>query len=41
MTVNNSAVGQKAIIMKIKLSYVMNGQKFNHEAKIDGFPLGF
>jgi AP-1 complex subunit gamma-1 len=29
MVVNNSAVGEKAIIMKIKLSYVVNGQKCN------------
>ena len=41
MTVTNSAVGEKAIVMKIKLSYVINGQKVNAESKIEGFPLGF
>lgn len=41
MAVVNSTAGQKPIVMKIKLSYTMIGQKFNYEAKIDGFPLGF
>lgn len=41
MTITNSASGEKPIVMKIKLSYTMIGQKFNYEAKIDGFPLGF
>lgn len=27
MTVTNSALGQKPIVMKIKLGYVINGQK--------------
>lgn len=31
MTVTNSAVGQKPIVMKIKLSYSINGQKQNFE----------
>lgn len=31
MTVTNSAVGQKPIVMKIKLGYVINGQKLAFE----------
>lgn len=41
MTVTNSAIGQKPIVMKVKLSYAINGQKPNIEAKVEGFPLGF
>lgn len=41
MTVTNSAVGQKAIVMKIRLSYMINGRNVNAEAKIEGFPMGF
>ena len=41
MTVTNSAVGQKNIVMKIKLSYTINGQKESHEEKLEGFPNGF
>ena len=41
MQVTNSAVGEKSIVMKIKLGYSINGQKQNFEAKIDGFPNGF
>ena len=41
MQVTNSAMGEKPIVMKIKLSYGINGQKQNFEAKIDGFPNGF
>ena len=41
MQVTNSAVGEKSIVMKIKLGYSINGQKQNFEAKIDGFPIGF
>lgn len=31
MTVVNSAVGQKGIVMKVKIGYSMNGQKLNFE----------
>jgi len=31
MTVTNSAIGQKPIVMKIKLGYVINGQKLAFE----------
>lgn len=31
MTVVNSAVGQKGIVMKVKISYSMNGQKLSFE----------
>ena len=41
MQVTNSAVGEKPIVMKVKLGYTINGQKQAFEAKIDGFPLGF
>lgn len=41
MTVSNSAIGQKPIVMKIKLSYSFNGQKLAFEEKVEGFPLGF
>lgn len=41
MTVTNSAIGQKPIVMKIKLSYSFNGQKLAFEEKVEGFPLGF
>jgi AP-1 complex subunit gamma-1 len=34
MTVTNSAVGQKPIVMKIKLSYGLNGEKLAFEEKI-------
>lgn len=30
MTITNSAVGQKPIVMKIKLTYTINGQKENY-----------
>lgn len=38
MNIVNSAVGQKGIIMKVKIAYSMNGQKLNFEEKIDKFP---
>jgi hypothetical protein len=41
MTITNSAQGEKPIVMKIKLAYVINGQKIAAESKIEGFPLGF
>lgn len=41
MTVTNSALGQKPIVMKIKLSYFTNGEKLAYEEKIEGFPLGY
>ncbi len=41
MTVTNSAVGQKPIVMKVKLSYAVNGEKLAFEEKIEGFPNGF
>jgi len=34
MTVTNSAIGQKPIVMKIKLSYSFNGQKLAFEEKV-------
>jgi AP-1 complex subunit gamma-1 len=30
MTVTNTAIGQKPIVMKIKLTYLINGQKENY-----------
>lgn len=41
MTVTNSALGQKPIVMKVKLSYFTNGEKQVFEEKIEGFPLGY
>jgi hypothetical protein len=41
MTVTNSMVGQKPIVMKIKLSYFTNGEKLAFEEKIEGFPNTF
>ena len=41
MSVTNSALGEKPIIMKIKLSYFTNGEKAAFEEKIEGIPLGF
>lgn len=41
MSVTNSALGQKPIVMKIKLSYALNGQKLAFEEKVEAFPLGF
>lgn len=38
MNVINSAVGQKGIVMKVKISYSINGQKLSFEEKIDKFP---
>ena len=38
MTVVNSAVGEKAIVMKMKIGYSANGQKFSFEEKIANFP---
>jgi len=38
MNIVNSAVGQKGIVMKVKIAYSMNGQKLNFEEKIDKFP---
>jgi hypothetical protein len=38
MTVVNSAVGQKGIVMKMKIAYSMNGQKLSYEEKVDKFP---
>lgn len=40
MVVVNSAVGEKSIVMKMKLSYSINGQKLNFEEKIANFPAG-
>lgn len=41
MTITNSALGQKPIVMKVKLSYFTNGENLNFEDKVEGFPLGF
>ena len=41
MSVTNSALGEKPIVMKIKLSYFINGEKAAYEEKIEGFPNGF
>jgi AP-1 complex subunit gamma-1 len=41
MEVTNSMLGQKPIVMKIKLGYTVNGQKESFEEKIEGFPNGF
>lgn len=38
MTVVNSAVGEKGIVMKVKIGYTSNGQKFNFEEKLSNFP---
>ena len=40
MTVINSAVGEKAIVivMKVKIGYSANGQKFSFEEKVANFP---
>lgn len=38
MTVVNSMVGQKGVVMKMKLSYTISGQKYNFEEKIQNFP---
>jgi hypothetical protein len=34
MNIVNSAVGQKGIVMKMKIGYKMNGQMINVEEKI-------
>jgi AP-1 complex subunit gamma-1 len=41
MTITNSALGQKPIVMKVKLSYFTNGENLAFEDKVEGFPLGF
>jgi hypothetical protein len=38
MYVVNSQVGQKPVVMKLKLSYSIGNQKFNFEEKIGNFP---
>ena len=38
MTVVNSLVGQKGVVMKMKLSYNIASQSFNFEEKISNFP---
>lgn len=38
MTVVNSLVGQKGVVMKMKLSYNVGHQSFNFEEKISNFP---
>jgi hypothetical protein len=38
MTVVNSMVGQKGVVMKMKLNYSIAHQKFNFEEKISNFP---
>ncbi len=38
MNVVNSMVGQKGVVMKMKLSYTMGHQKHNFEEKIGNFP---
>lgn len=34
----NSMVGQKGVVMKLKLNYAIANQKFNFEEKISNFP---
>ena len=38
MLVVNSLVGQKGVVMKMKLSYTMAHQNYNFEEKISNFP---
>ena len=38
MTVINSMVGQKGVVMKMKLSYSIGNQNHNFEDKISNFP---
>ena len=38
MTVVNSMVGQKGVVMKMKLSYNIANQAYNFEEKISNFP---
>jgi len=38
LTVVNSMAGQKGVVMKMKLSYAIGGQKYNFEEKIANFP---
>jgi hypothetical protein len=38
MYVVNSSVGQKPVVMKLKLSYAIGNQKFNFEERISNFP---
>jgi hypothetical protein len=38
MIIVNSMVGQKGVVMKMKISYSMGNQKFNFEEKISNFP---
>jgi len=38
MTVVNSMVGQKGVVMKMKLSYNIANQTHNFEEKISNFP---
>jgi hypothetical protein len=41
MSLTNSALGEKPIVMKIKLGYSINGERVAFEEKIDSFPNGF
>jgi AP-1 complex subunit gamma-1 len=40
VTVNNSMVGSKNLVLKVKLGFTANGQAMQHMATVSGFPAG-
>lgn len=40
ITVTNSKLGQKNLMLKVKLSFTFNGTKVDHMATVSGFPAG-
>jgi len=40
ITVTNSKMGQKNLMLKLKLSFTLNGSKIEHTATVSGFPAG-
>lgn len=40
MHVNNSMHGQKAVVMRLRLSWTSESQSFTHQAEVANFPAG-
>ena len=40
ITVTNTKLGQKNLMLKVKLGFTLNGTKVDHQATVSGFPAG-
>jgi AP-1 complex subunit gamma-1 len=40
VTVTNSMLGQKNLVLKLKIGFTSNGQKIEHMGTCSGFPAG-